>query len=156
MVKRIPLTLGNYAIVDDEDYDILRERNWQDDSRGYATAGHVKPCGNRTTVKMHRVILGATDREQVDHINGLPWDNRRCNLRIVTNQQNSCNRGKYSTNKTGYKGVAIYKKGRFTAQITLDGRKKHLGCFDTAEEAATIYNEAARKYHGEYAKLNDI
>lgn len=156
MVKRIPLTLGNYALVDDEDYAVLSERKWQDDSRGYATAGHVKPCGKRTTVKMHRIILGAADDEHVDHINGNPWDNRRCNLRIVSNQQNSFNRGKYSTNTTGYKGVARYKGDRFTAQITVDGRKLHLGCFDDAEEAAMAYNVAAWIYQGEYAKLNDF
>jgi hypothetical protein len=153
LAKYIPLSSGKYAIVDDEDYEWLSQTKWSDDSRGYAIR---KVKGKKTTEKMHRLIMGAKEGEQVDHINGIPWDNRKSNLRIVNNAQNSANRGPYSTNKTGYKGVAVYKNGKFTAQITVNYKKIHLGVFDNPVDAARAYNEAAKKYFGEYAKLNPI
>ena len=153
MTKYIPLSSGKYAIVDDEDYEWLNETKWADDSRGYAIR---KVKGKRTTEKMHRLILNAKDGEVVDHINRIPWDNRKENLRIATTGQNSANKGPYATNKSGYKGVAVFNKGRWTAQITVNYRKIHLGVFDDPKEAAMVYNEAAIKYFGEYAKLNEI
>jgi hypothetical protein len=153
LTKYIPLSSGKFAIVDDEDYEWLNETKWADDSNGYAVR---KVKGKKTTEKMHRLVLNAKDGEVVDHINRIPWDNRKENLRIATVRQNSANKGHYSTNKSGYKGVAVYSNGRWTAQITVNYRKIHLGVFECKHEAAFVYNEAAVKYFGEYAKLNEI
>jgi hypothetical protein len=153
LTKYIPLSSGINAIVDDDDYEWLRETKWADDSLGYAIR---KVKGKNSTEKMHRLIIKAEPGEVVDHINGIPWDNRKENLRIVTTRQNSANKGPYSTNKSGYKGVAVYMNDRWTAQITVNYRKIHLGCYDDPKEAAQAYNEAAIKYFGEYAKLNAI
>lgn len=155
MPKQIPLSGGRiYAIVDDEDFDWLSETKWSDDSRGYAIR-RVKGDKN-TTEKMHRLIMRAKDGEIVDHINGNPWDNRKENLRIATTAENCKNRNMYVTNKTGYKGVAVYKNNKYTAQVTVNYRKLHLGVFDCPIEAALAYNQAATKYFGEFARLNDI
>lgn len=153
MTKFITLSSGIKALVDDDDYEWLSKTRWSDDSCGYAIR---KVQGKNTTEKMHRLIMNAKPHEQVDHLNGIPWDNRKENLRLVSNELNSRNKGKYSSNKTGYKGVAVYKQGRYTAQITVNYRKKHLGVFDDPKEAALAYNEAAVKYFGEFAKLNDV
>jgi hypothetical protein len=156
LVGYITLSKGNKAIVDDEDYEYLTQTKWSDDSHGYAIRHAFNIEGIPTTEKMHRIIMNAEPHQQVDHINGIPWDNRKSNLRLVTNAQNSANKDRYSTNKSGYKGVAVYNKGRWTAQITVNYRKIHLGCFDDPKEAALAYNEAAVKYFGEYAKLNVV
>lgn len=142
-----------YTLVDDEDYEWLAETKWSNDGSGYAIR-RVK--GKNTTEKMHRLILNAKPGEQVDHINRLPYDNRRENLRLVTNVQNSRNREKYRTNKTGYKGVAVYKENKWTAQITVEYKKIHLGVFTCTKQAALAYNEAAKQHFGEFAQLNVI
>lgn len=155
-MKIIKLSSGKECLVDTEDFEWLSKTKWSDDGDGYAIRYFINKCGKKTTEKMHRLIIGARNDEQVDHINGIPSDNRKMNLRIVTNQQNSRNKNKYNTNKTGYKGVAIYKKDKFTAQITHNYKKIHLGVFDNVSEAALAYNKAAKLYFGEYAKLNKV
>lgn len=87
-----------------------------------------------------------------DHINGNKLDNRRCNLRICTPHQNNLNR----PNVTGkYKGVYWCKRlKKWMAQIMIGERNKYVGSFPNEEEAAFAYNEAAKKYHGEFARLN--
>jgi hypothetical protein len=157
MSKFIPLSGGKRtAIVDDDDYLWLTTTKWSDDKLGYAVRHKRKEDGSDTTEKMHRLIMKAKAGEQVDHVNGIPWDNRKENLRIVNNSQNSANKKAYSTNKSGYKGVAVYKKNKWTAQITVNYRKIHLGVFECKHEAAEVYNVAALKYFGEYARLNEI
>lgn len=154
MVKHITLSSGRQCLVDASDYEWLTVTKWSDDSDGYAVRSATREDGGKTTEKMHRLIIGAKRGETVDHINGTPWDNRRENLRIVTDSQNARNTKIYSTNKSGFKGVAVYKKDKWTAQITVNYRKLHLGVFVDAEEAAEVYNDAAIEHFGEYAKLN--
>ncbi|MDF0750346.1 HNH endonuclease [Marinobacter sp. 71-i] len=89
--------------------------------------------------------------KQVDHEDGIGNHNRLSNLRLVSNQQNqfnrSCDKGR------GYKGV--YPKGkRWKAEITTPDGRQYLGMFNTPEQAAVAYDTAARKWHGEHARLN--
>ena len=100
--------------------------------------------------------------EVVHHINGNKLDNRKCNLRFVTVQQNCFNSKKKKSpvgaaNPSPYKGVTWRNdRGKWRSCITVNGRRIYLGLFETAQEAALVYNEAAVKYHGDYAKLNEI
>ncbi len=93
----------------------------------------------------------------IDHINGVRDDNRLENLRMADSLQNNFNRGTQRRDKSGFKGVCI-KKGskRWVAQITIDGKRKHLGLFDTAEEAAAAYDAVAKQIHGAFFKPNQI
>jgi hypothetical protein len=90
----------------------------------------------------------------VDHINCNPLDNSFANLRLATNAQNACNRGKPSTNSSGYKGVTWKKlKNKWSAQIMINYKKKNLGYFNTPEEAHAAYCKAAKELHGDFARV---
>jgi hypothetical protein len=161
-MKTIPLTQGRVAIVDDEDYDRLSQFKWYADvnpSTGRFRALR-KVTNNKTRIKiwMHREILGLLPGIQVDHRNLDSLDNRKENLRPATNQENSWNRSLRRDSFTGYKGVRRRTGyGRFQARICdALGRRLHLGCFDTAEEAAKAYDEAALKHFGEFARTNGV
>lgn len=92
---------------------------------------------------------------QVNHINHNTSDDKITNLELVTCQQNNTYRRKHKNNTSGFKGV-YYHKGnrRYGSQIYLNHKKIHVGYYDTAEEAALAYDEAARKHYGQYAILN--
>ena len=92
---------------------------------------------------------------EVDHINGDKMDNRRCNLRICTHQQNAFNQTRRSTNTSGFIGVSPVKDAPFyEAYIHLHDRKHHLGTFSDPKQAARTRDAVARLVFGEYARLN--
>jgi hypothetical protein len=92
----------------------------------------------------------------VDHINGDGLDNRRANLRLATHSQNACNRRRDKSKASSrFVGVSFKKvDGRWAARINYKGKTLSLGRFDSEIAAAKAYDEAAKKYHGEFAKLN--
>ena len=98
----------------------------------------------------------------VDHINGNKLDNRKQNLRFVTQQQNCFNSKRKkphpnSKNPSHYKGVSWRNdRNKWRSTITKDGKRIYLGLFENAQDAALAYNKAAKKYHGKYAKLNNF
>ena len=105
-------------------------------------------------IRLHRIVAGATNGFVVDHISHNTLDNRKSNLRVCTGADNKRNRPAPSNNTLGYKGVVKSGK-RFYARIG-NGRSKHqyLGSFSTIEEAARVYDRAAKEKHGEFAVLN--
>lgn len=152
MSKEIDLGKGKFAIVDDSDYEWLSKWEWTS-SGGWPGIRYAIRRENGKKIFMHREILSAPDGMQVDHINRNGIDNRRCNIRLCNNSQNQANKTRSRSNKSGYKGVI--KDGRkWRASLTKDGKKIHIGAYSTAEEAARAYDEAARKYHGEFARTN--
>jgi hypothetical protein len=154
-VKTIPLPNGQVTLVDDEDFDSLSLFNWYISSKGYVRRN--KNAGSRvgrTTINMARQILNAPETHQVDHINNDKLDNRKDNLRLVGNSENSQNKIQ-SNNSTGYKGVSVHKAtGRFVAQIGYNSKRHHLGLFDNAEDAARAYDKVATEFFGSNALLN--
>lgn len=154
-MKCIQLTKGCVAIVDDEDFDAIAQWRWNCNPAGYAVRSAPRSNGRQGKIYMHRVIAGAKKGEHVDHKNRIKSDNRRENLRIATRSQNGYNITKTSRNTSGFKGVSWHKGAvRFIASIGHDGVLRHLGYFDTAEDAALAYNAAAIRLHGEFANLN--
>jgi len=109
--------------------------------------------GKRTTQYLHRFLLDAGNFE-IDHINCDGLDNRRANLRIATPSQNQHNRGAQRDNKSGYKGVTLDKRrGKWMAQIALEGKRRSLGLHATPELAHAAYCRAAAELHGKFARI---
>ncbi|MEC0328736.1 HNH endonuclease [Paenibacillus macerans] len=107
---------------------------------------------------MHRYLTDAPKGTVVDHINGNKLDNRRENLRIVSQTENQANRHSPNRNNTtGYRGVSWHKAARkYEAGTNFGGQRQFLGLFDTAKEAARAYNAKTLELFGEYARLNVI
>jgi hypothetical protein len=163
----IDLTRSLVTVVDDLDSD-LANLNWYAqfqhsyaDGGKYVAARSVYVDSRQTTEFMHRVILSRIlgrpllRPELVDHEDRNPLNNCRYNLRLASNSQNQGNTGTRTDNTSGFRGVYWSKQANlWRAGIKRDGRQRHLGYFDTAEEAARIYDEAARNHFGEFAVLN--
>jgi len=158
-MKTIPLTKGQFALVDDSDFEWLSQWKWCCDhperglSEAYATR-RVTVGGKRRLLYMHRVILGVASGE-VDHRDRNGLNNQRHNLRPCTNSQNQMNKPTRRFDR--YKGVHFSRLiKRWVAYISKDHKTIHLGCFDYSTDAAIAYNNKAKELHGEFACLNQI
>lgn len=161
-MKRIPLTQGKEALIDDQDYEYLTQWTWCAGRGGnskhfYAVSG----CSAEGSFKlMHKLIgglIGFPPKSMVDHVNRNGLDNQRENLRPATKVENGRNRGPTKNNKSGYKGVTWRSdRGKWRATIKVNDRQVHLGYFNDKVEAAKAYNKAAKKYFGKFAWLNPI
>lgn len=153
---RFNVPSGQEVVVDASQKEFVRSRKW------YATGPKHKQyisCflykdGKQKSVSLHRALMGSPDGMQVDHINGNPLDNRLCNLRIAKRAENMWNMGRNSKNTSGYKGVSwMATNNKWQVKIRVNGERKWLGLFDTAEEGYAVYCEAARKYHGDFVNV---
>jgi hypothetical protein len=140
------------VLIDDDMADEILQYKWSVQSRRhgiYFAAKITGPNGRKRIVFLHRLIMGEPKGKIVDHKFGNHFDNRRENLRICGNTENSRNAKKPKTNTSGFKGVT--KRGnKWEANIKFDGRLIYLGRYETAEEAAMIYNKKARELFGEF------
>lgn len=145
---------GSYAVVDLSVYDQVAKHKWHLD-KGYPERTFYKQ-GEVFHEKLHHFIIGKPNKGfVVDHINGDKLDNRSTNLRICTQRQNTLNRGICSKNTSGYKGVSYSdKKKSWSAYITANGKRKYIGYFSNAEDAARAYDYHSLILHGEYGFLN--
>ncbi len=157
--RRIYLGEERFAIVEPTDYYWLNNFHWCINvSRRniYAVRLVLTDNWQLKKVRMHREIMNAPDGLLVDHQNGKTLDNRRSNLRLATHSQNMCNKPKTSTKSTSrFRGVYLDKrKGRWVAKIQINRKCIWLGHFDNEIDAARVYDTAAKKHHGEFARLN--
>lgn len=150
-MRKIKLTQGKYALVDNTDYEWLNQWKWHviPKGRGYV-ARRIKP-GGKGIILMHRLIMGLNfgDGKEVDHINGNSLNNKRNNLRICTRKQNAQNVSPRKYTKSKYKGVTWNKRyKKWIAKIQCS--------FDSEAEAARAYNKMAKNIFGDFAKLNNV
>lgn len=154
--REIPLTQGQVAIVDAEDFEWLNQWKWsakKGTHRFYAT--RTVRSGVKKNIAMHRLILGIErgDGIQADHVNLDSLDNRRHNLREATASENSSNKKVRIDSASGRKGVLWDKrKNRWLARITLHGKRLHLGYFANIEDSASAYAHASDSIHGEFSR----
>jgi len=156
-IKSIELTRGYITIVDDEDYKELIKFKWhtckRTDNLAYAVTT-TYPNGNKKELRMHRVILGATKGQIVDHIDGDSLNNQRSNLRICSQMENMQNLHRVK-GLSKYKGVGFHKAyGKWRARIQVNKKPIYLGYFKDEIDAAKAYDEAAKKHFGAFARLN--
>lgn len=153
-MKIIELTQGYKTIVDDPDYEELNKYLWCvwiPSGKPYAASALGK---GKKLFKMHRVILKLDDPKiKVDHRDGDGLNNRRSNLRLATSRQNNQNAVKSSMSP--YRGIQQVPSGNWQASIRDNfGTSIYLGTFREDYEAAKAYDEAAKKFHKEFAVLN--
>jgi hypothetical protein len=160
MAKEIQLTQGQVAIVDDDMYDYLNQWKWYANKlkgKYYAVRNLRLNKKYAGALLMHRVIMNPIKGLVVDHVNGLTLDNRKENLRICTQADNMKNQKLSTNNKTGFRGVSWHKNKKvFESRIHSNNIRYHLGIYNNSIDAARAYNEAAIKYHGEFANINKI
>lgn len=156
-MKTIDLTQGKVAIVDDDDFEELSKYKWYANKiKGVHYAMRNSPTDTRKYIKllMHRSIMEARKEQQVDHINGNRLDNRKVNLRLCNNAENSWNRQR-GRGLSKYKGIYFHKPTqKWLARIMRNGHHYHIGLYKTEEEAARAYDRKARVLFGDFAYLN--
>ena len=141
-MKKIPLTRGKFAIVDDADFVRLNKHKWcavKEGNTWYATRNILLPNGKQTKMAMHRQILGLHlgDGNITDHRNHNGLDNRIYNLRKCTNAQNLWN------SRFTYKGVYYREiRKRWVARIICNGKRIYLGSFKNKRDGVRVYREA--------------
>lgn len=155
LYQEITLTRGMVSVVDESDFGPLGFFNW----RVQACSGKFYAAmtgADGKVVLLHRFLMNAPRGFDVDHINGDGLDNRRSNLRVCTHAENLRNRKVQKNARLGLKG--IYQDGRsgkWRARLCFKGRHMYLGkALDTPEEAARVYDAAARIHYGKFAVLN--
>lgn len=145
------------VLIDDEVFDLVSRYKWfiQKDENTFYAYGYLNiPRPNRKAIKMHRFILSLSNpKDVVDHIDGNGLNNTASNMRVTSHANNMQNRVSHLGK---FKGVWKYKNGKYTSSISINGKQKYLGLFDTDTDAAMAYNNAALLAHGQFARLNVI
>ena len=158
MAKEINLTNGMKAFVDDEDFDYLSNYNWRALKNGkthYAVFGK-RINGIYSTTWMHRMIMGVKKREdEINHIDHNGLNNQKNNLRQTTHRNITIQRSVTDRKQTKYKGISFHKpSNKWRARISVNGKTKYLGYYESAVEAAKAYDDAQLLHFGEFSNLN--
>lgn len=145
-------------LIDEIDLDLLSSYHWFTfcPRKGYTY--YVRSDTKCNVLLLHRLILermlGRTlsRNERVDHINRNGLDNRRSNLRLATHSQNMINRKLQANNSSGYRGVYWHTRDKkWISQIRVNNKSVYLGCFLEIQDAVSAYQDAAKKYFGDFA-----
>ena len=157
-MKKIPLTQGKFALVDDDDFEYLNQWKWHSQN-GYAVRELYIGGGRKNkkviNIFMHRVVNRTLEHLNTDHIDGNRLNNRKENLRSCTASQNLYNRGAAKGSASKFKGVVRSKTAKkWVAQARLNGKMHYIGTYKTEKAAAQAYNMYTAKVHGEFALVN--
>lgn len=152
-MKKIFLTNGMTAYVDEDDFEKLSEYPWFVSFRKHNMyARRNTPGFNNKKILMHREILGITDSKiHIDHIDGDGLNNQKSNLRVCDQKLNMANRKKNIKGSSVFKGVSK-RDNKWRANLA----GKSIGTYDSEKEAALAYNCAASFRYREFARLNKV
>ena len=159
MARKITLTRGFEAIIDDADFELVSKYKWRAGVGrwGVYAVTWMRTGGKGRHVYLHRFLLGIPAGLQINFVNGDTLDCRRDNLRPATASEIHADRNIGPSNKSGYKGVSFNKQsGKFKAYTKHKGVLIYLGLFPNAIDAARAYNRKARELRGEFTFLNKI
>jgi len=160
-MKNIKLTQGKIALVDDECFQIINKYKWHTKTSSNGKRFYAKCCiwdkkeKKYNRIYMHRMILNVPKGFECDHIDRNGLNNQTSNLRICTSSQNSSNTELSYNPVSRYRGVTTNGE-KWKTIITKNNEKIYLGIFKSRHLAAVAYNVGALKYHGEFARLNEI
>ena len=145
---------GSTFLFDAEQIDRIRNTKWYKCyNKKYGTA-YITDQGGKT---LHMYLMDCPAGYEVDHIDLNTMDNRQCNLRICTHQQNQCNQPLQRNNTSGVSGVSYYSpRGKYRARIKVCHHDIHLGYYRSFEEAVQARNIGMVYMFGEYAIYNDV
>lgn len=146
-IVRVYFKSGEYFICDTQDLPLIQKYTWYLNMNGYARSAEGK--------YFHRLVMDTPDDYIIDHINRNKLDDRKENLRICKQIDNSHNMGMFSTNSSGHTGVYKNKSGKYEAEIVVDYKKIFLGAFDKYEDACDAYDRAKKLYHSIGGDDND-
>jgi hypothetical protein len=156
--RRLYLGQGKWTLLDVKDYYRLRIFKWVVYGNGtnlYAIRLQFTEPNKTSTVYMHREIMNPPAGLVVDHKNCNGLDNRKDNLRFATHAQNTRNRRKKKNGSSQFLGVYFNKeKSTWDSQLKHNEKRIWVGRYKSEIDAARAYDEAARRYHGEFARLN--
>ena len=155
-MKKIPLSRGKFALVDDDDFHLLNRWKWQalkDGKTFYAARKETVGPRTRKIVLMHRVIMKTPSNKIVDHKNWNGLDNRKSNLRNVSFSENRFNLSSpYKNNKSGYTGVYYLKRNK--CWVTQVG-KRYIGSFPSKKNAVIARREFLHAMKNKYVRQRD-
>lgn len=148
---------GEIALIDIDDAEKVASCEWRLSDRKKLHNTYVVRVGVGT-VQLHRFIknLVRNDSQVVDHIDGDTLNNRRANLRVCTQSENTKNFRTRSYRGSEFTGVSRKQSGSYQARIFCNGKGLYLGTFSKQEDAVKAYQAAAQKHFGKYASANNI
>jgi hypothetical protein len=149
--------IKTYATIDSEDFEKVSKFRW------FLRLGYCITTSNRKTISMHKLIINIPKGMFSDHINRIRTDNRKENLRVVTQSQNAKNYSKPKVNHNGdeptskYKGISYDSSTeKWICCIACNGKNITVGRYKNEKEAARAYNLASRLLHGTFGLRNKI
>lgn len=158
-MKKIALSQGKYALVDDADFIWLSKWKWyavKNKGTFYAQRT-IRRSGVLQKIKMHREILNLLPIFMTDHRDGNGLNNQRNNLRICNPRENGMNKSVWAKSVTRTKGVYfVERSGKFKAYIRANRKVHHLGTYNDMISAARAYDNAAIIFFGDFARLNNL
>lgn len=141
---------------DIEDYELIKEYCWREETKGYIRTS-VIVNDEEVSLCLHRLVMNAQPDELVDHVKHRKYDNRKSQLRIVNNSQNTMNSKPNSRNTSGVPGVCRRKDTqKWVARITINGDRLYLGTFLSFDEAVIARKNAEKIYFGDYSYDNSM
>lgn len=148
---KIPLSRGEFALIDKDDYNIIKQYNWNCWFSPKTPGLKYAFSSVKAKHRMHRLITNCPPDKEVDHIDNNGLNNRKSNLRICDRTHNMFHVGPTKRNTSGYKGVSWSKKHRkWVTHIRVNKRSTYLGAFDDIVEASEAYNNKAKEFQGEF------
>lgn len=157
-MKKIKLTQGQYAIVDESDFNKLSKLKWfavKKSTGFYAVRNLYLGNGKSRPYYMHQFLMKPPKGKYVDHKDHNTLNNCRSNLRVCSPLESARNKSLPKNNTSGYKGVSWNRTNNsWVANIKVGSKMSYLGMFATKFAAAYAYDKSATKNFGEFSKLN--